>query len=102
MCTGVGGIKCAGNYAADMVPARESKAKGFAITLYLDSARHEFVEEFSTSNFVAIDANGVLVTPDSKSVLPSHTNKVIQKLAEDAGIEVRTHGELYFYLHASF
>jgi hypothetical protein len=66
----------AGNYAADLLPNMLGKKKGFPIGLYLDAKTNSFVEEFSTSNFVAVDAKGAFVTPNSPTVLPSITNKV--------------------------
>lgn len=81
---GVGNVKVAGNYAADLLPNMLSKKKGFPIGLYLDAATQSLVEEFSTSNFVGID-NGAkkFVTPQSPSVLPSITNKSLMRIAED-------------------
>jgi branched-chain amino acid aminotransferase len=46
------------------------------------------VEEFSTSNFVAITKSGVYLTPDSVSVLDSVTNASLEKLAVDMGLKV--------------
>jgi branched-subunit amino acid aminotransferase/4-amino-4-deoxychorismate lyase len=46
----------AGNYAADLLPNTEVKKKGFPIALYLDSKTNQYIEEFSTSNFLGIDA----------------------------------------------
>ena len=34
---GVGDVKCAGNYAADLYPNQKMKSKGFPISLYLDA-----------------------------------------------------------------
>lgn len=59
---GVGAVKCAGNYAADIVPAARAKKQGFPICLYLDAKEHRYVEEFSTSNFVAITKSNVYLT----------------------------------------
>ena len=47
-----------------------------------------YVEEFSTSNFVAITKSGVYLTPDSVSVLDSVTNASLEKLAVDMGLKV--------------
>lgn len=44
--------------------------------LYLDAKTNQYVEEFSTSNFVAISSTGAFVTPDSPTILPSITKKV--------------------------
>lgn len=85
---GVGNVKAAGNYAAGMRADFDTKAKGYPISLYLDSTHHEYVDEFGTSNFLAITKENTYVTPDSSSVLPSITNKSLQAIAQDMGIRV--------------
>jgi len=86
---GVGSVKVAGNYAADLLPNMLSKKKGFPVGLYLDAQTQSFVEEFSTSNFVGIDnAANKYVTPKSPSVLPSITNKSLMQIAADEGLVV--------------
>lgn len=85
---GVGSVKCAGNYAADIVPAKKSKDIGFPIGLYLDAKHHKYVEEFNTSNFVAITKSNTYITPDSCSVLGSITNLCLEVLAKDHGLTV--------------
>eukprot|EP00747_Dinoflagellata_sp_TGD_P219099 gnl/TRDRNA2_/TRDRNA2_91272_c0_seq1.p1 gnl/TRDRNA2_/TRDRNA2_91272_c0~~gnl/TRDRNA2_/TRDRNA2_91272_c0_seq1.p1 ORF type:complete len:464 (+),score=85.60 gnl/TRDRNA2_/TRDRNA2_91272_c0_seq1:58-1449(+) len=86
---GVGAAKVAGNYAADLLPATESKARGYPVCLYLDAATHTLVEEFSTSNFMGITEDGkTFVTPDSPAILPSVTNACLQQLAADMGLKV--------------
>lgn len=86
---GVGSVKVAGNYAADLLPNMLGKKRGYPIGLYLDAQTQTNVEEFSTSNFVGID-NGAkkYVTPKSPSVLPSITNKSLMQIAADEGYEV--------------
>mmetsp|Transcript_8708 Transcript_8708/g.11540 ORF Transcript_8708/g.11540 Transcript_8708/m.11540 type:complete len:409 (+) Transcript_8708:148-1374(+) len=86
---GVGNVKVAGNYAADLLPNMLSKKKGFQIGLYLDAKTQTHIEEFSTSNFVGIDnVNKRLITPKSPSVLPSITNKSLMQIARDIGFDV--------------
>jgi len=86
---GVGDCKTAGNYAADVVPSSLASARGFTVVLYLDAAEHKYVEEFSTSNFVAISKDGkTFVTPDSHSILGSITRFSLETLAKDAGLQV--------------
>jgi branched-chain amino acid aminotransferase len=86
---GVGNVKVAGNYAADLLPNMLSKKKGFPIGLYLDAQTQSTIEEFSTSNFVGIDnTNKKYVTPKSPSVLPSITNKSLMAIAKDEGLTV--------------
>lgn len=86
---GVGNVKVAGNYAADLLPNMLSKKKGFPIGLYLDAKTRSTVEEFSTSNFVGIQNDSKkFVTPKSSSVLPSITNKSLMTIAADEGFTV--------------
>jgi len=85
---GVGHVKAAGNYAAGMIGDFEGKAKGYPISLYLDSATHSFVDEFGTSNFLAITKDNRYVTPDSTSILGSITNDSLQMIAKDFGMKV--------------
>ncbi|NQZ67105.1 MAG: aminotransferase class IV, partial [Lentisphaeria bacterium] len=85
---GVGHVKVAGNYAADMLPNTKAKNMGYPINLYLDAQTRTYVEEFGTSNFIAITNDNKYVTPDSPSILPSITNKTLMALAEDMGLTV--------------
>lgn len=84
---GVGNVKVAGNYAADLLPNMLSKKKGYPISLYLDAKTQTLIEEFSTSNFVGIRDN-TFITPSSSSVLPSITNKSLMQIAKDMGMTV--------------
>ena len=86
---GVGAAKVAGNYAADLLPNIEAKKNGYPIGLYLDAKTNTYIEEFSTSNFLAIDKNGAYVTPKSEAILASITNKSLMELAAADGREVQ-------------
>ncbi len=92
---GVGGIKVAGNYAASLYAHEQAKKAGFAVELYLDAKEHRYVEEFATSNFVAITKDGAYVTPKSSSILPSITNLTLMELASDMGIDVQMRPVLF-------
>ncbi len=85
---GVGHVKVAGNYAADLEPHHLAEEKSFPINLYLDARELRYVEEFGTSNFIAITKDNTYVTPNSKSILPSITNKSLMDLAADDGLKV--------------
>jgi len=85
---GTGHIKTAGNYAASLYPTKKVKEKGCSVALFTDPARHEFIDEFGTSNFLAITRDGTYVTPLSSSVLPSITNLSLMQVAKDCGIPV--------------
>lgn len=88
---GVGHAKVAGNYAASLEPHHVAKERGFPVELYLDCREHRYVEEFGTSNFIAIDREGTYVSAQSSSILASITNKGLQQVAADLGhrVEVR-------------
>jgi len=83
---GLGSVKARGNYAAGLMGDKVGKKKGYPISLYLDSAEHKYIDEFGTSNFIGITADKKYVTPNSKSVLPSITNKSLMQLAQDLGL----------------
>eukprot|EP00166_Cyanidium_caldarium_P002906 ctg_282.g112 len=91
---GVGHVKVAGNYAADLKPSMEAKARGYPINLYLDAREQRYVEEFGTSNFAGIrylDERGdryVYVTPKSESVLAGITNRTLMELTQLEGMAV--------------
>lgn len=86
---GCGDCKAAGNYAADLESMVMAKNKGFAISLYLDGKERRYVEEFNTSNFVAITKDGRYLTPDMpRSVLAGNTNTVLRLIAADMGLKV--------------
>lgn len=83
---GSGHVKLSGNYAPVISVTDKAKAKGYAMNLFLDPKENKFIEEFATSNFVALsepDAEGkrTYVTPKSRSILPSITNRTLSEIA---------------------
>ena len=85
---GTGHIKAAGNYAASLLSSKIAHDNGCAVALFMDPAEHKYVDEFGTSNFLAITKDGKYVTPESSSVLPSITNMSLMTVAEGLGITV--------------
>ncbi len=92
---GVGHVKVAGNYAASLEPHNVAQGMGFPVELYLDAREHRYIEEFGTSNFVGITADGRYVTSKSASILPSITNMSLQQLASDMGMPVEVRPVLF-------
>jgi len=84
---GTGHIKVGGNYAASLVPAQRAHKDGYASVLFLDSSEEKFIDEAGPANFFGIKGN-TYVTPSSRSILPSITNKSLQVLAKDLGMKV--------------
>jgi branched-chain amino acid aminotransferase len=86
---GSGDVKAAGNYAADLESMVHAKKLGFPISLYLDGAERRYIEEFNTSNFIAITKDGRYVTPlNPRTILNSCTNQVLREIAADMGLKV--------------
>merc|ERR1719162_1282888 len=85
---GLGAVKAAGNYAADLFPVHEAHRKGYGTTLYLDAKQNRYLEEFSVANFVGITHDGRYVTPQSETILASTTNKMLQQIAASRGMIV--------------
>jgi len=84
---GTGTIKAAGNYAASLLPYYVAKKQYHCpVSLFLDPATHTYVDEFTTSNFLAVTKDGKYVTSLSDSILPSVTNKSLMQVAIDLGM----------------
>ncbi len=84
---GTGHLKVGGNYAASMTSAAKAHAEGYATTLYLDAKEKKYIDECGPANFFAIKDN-TFITPDSRSILPSITNKSLQEIAKKMGMRV--------------
>jgi len=84
---GSGSYKIGANYACTFKPYKFAHEQGYAELLYLNASTREFVDEFGSSNFFGIKGNKY-ITPLSDSVLPSITNKTLQQVAIDLGMEV--------------
>lgn len=89
---GTGTYKIAGNYGPVLRHQLAAKNEGFGITLHLDSATRTLIDEFSTSNFLAIQYQGeegkdekttTLVVPKSNSILESITTKSVIDVARE-------------------
>jgi len=85
---GTGRAKVGGNYAAALIAGKTAKAAGYSIEMFTDAKEHKYVDEFGTSNFIGITKDGKYKTPSSSSILGSITNKSLQQLAKDMGLEV--------------
>lgn len=84
---GTGCYKVGGNYAASLLSLKIAQDKGFATSLYLDAKEKKYIDEAGPANFFGIKDN-TYITPKSKSVLPSITNKCLMAIAEDMGMTV--------------
>lgn len=90
---GTGSAKLGGNYAPVFKYMSEAKHSGYTITLHLDSKTRTYIDEFSTSNFVAIQSDPAtqrptFVVPESSSILKSVTTKSLIELSKSFGWNV--------------
>lgn len=89
---GTGNAKVGGNYAPVLRWSDKARTEGYGITLHLDSARHEEIDEFSTSGFVGVIDKGnndvTLVVPDSDCVIDSVTSDSVQEIGRSYGWKV--------------
>lgn len=88
---GTGNAKVGGNYAPVLRWSDAARVRGFGITLHLDSARHEEIDEFSTSGFIGALVSGddvTLVVPDSHCIIDSVTSDSIQGIGRSFGWKV--------------
>lgn len=84
---GTGRWKVGGNYAASLGAGEHAHELGYSAVLYLDPKEKKYLDECGPANFFAIK-DGKYITPASESILPSITNRSLQQLARDMGIEV--------------
>ncbi len=84
---GTGNIKVGGNYAGSLNAIQHAHDHNFANVVFLDAKEKKYIDECGPANFFAIKDN-TYVTPESKSILPSITNKSLITLARDMGLKV--------------
>lgn len=84
---GTGHIKVGGNYAASLQPADRAKRDGFGSVLFLDAKENKYIDEAGPANFFGIK-NNTYITPKSKTILPSITNRSLEQIAIDMGLKV--------------
>lgn len=86
---GSGHAKLGGNYAPVLRWSDKAKREGYDITLHLDSARHEEVDEFSTCAFIGVTTSScgdvTIAVPNSNCIIESTTSDSILQLARSYG-----------------
>jgi len=90
---GTGRAKCAGNYAASLLPGRLAKERGCDQVLYLDAVERKYLEELGGMNvFLVFEENGqkVIHTPEkSGTILEGITRESLIATAREMGFEVK-------------
>ncbi|TGZ76765.1 branched-chain amino acid aminotransferase II [Ascodesmis nigricans] len=88
---GTGSAKIGGNYAPVLIHSEAARNAGYNITLHVDSQTRTYIDEFSTSGFLAIkyspEGKTKLVISDSKNIIRSVTASSVEQIAKDIGWE---------------
>ncbi|OFY65044.1 MAG: branched chain amino acid aminotransferase [Bacteroidetes bacterium RBG_13_42_15] len=84
---GTGCYKVGGNYAAGLTSGDLAHQQGYSAALYLDAKEKKYIDEAGPANFFGIRKNSY-ITPESRSILPSITNKSLMALAANMGMTI--------------
>ncbi len=85
---GTGHIKAGLNYAMSLHAIVDAHKEGYDENMYLDAATRTKVEETGGANFLFVTKDDKVVTPKSKSILPSITRRsLVQVAREYLGLE---------------
>ena len=79
---GTGHVKAGLNYAMSLHAIVEAHKNGFNENMYLDSATRTKIEETGGANIIFVTKDNEVVTPKSKSILPSITRRSLIYVAE--------------------
>jgi len=89
---GTGRAKCAGNYAASLLPGKVAKQRGCDQVLYLDAIHRKYLEELGGMNVFLVLQEGtrtVIATPEkSGTILEGVTRDSLITVARELGYEV--------------
>lgn len=84
---GIGAAKAAANYVASLQAAVRAKKAGYEQVLWLDSTKHEYVEEVGTMNFMVVIGDELVTPPLSDSILAGVTRDSVLTLAPELGLK---------------
>src|SRR6202167_6414381 len=88
---GTGAVKCGGNYAAAFAAQQQAVDKGCDQVVWLDAAKHRWVEEMGGMNLFFVSGSDVgdsIMTPAlTGTLLPGITRDSLLKLAPELGIK---------------
>jgi branched-chain amino acid aminotransferase len=84
---GTGAAKCAGNYAASLLPQQQASEHGCDQVMFADAAEHRWLEELGGMNVYLITTDNELITPElTGSILEGVTRDSILTLASEFGL----------------
>ena len=79
---GTGHVKAGLNYAMSLHAIVDAHNQGYNENMYLDSATRTKVEETGGANIIFVTKDNKVVTPKSKTILPSITRRSLMYVAE--------------------
>jgi branched-chain amino acid aminotransferase len=85
---GLGAVKAGANYAASLHAAQRAKRDGFDQVLWVDSTKHEYLEEVGTMNLFVVLGDTLVTPPLSDSILPGVTRDCVLTLAKDLSLKI--------------
>ena len=85
---GTGSAKCAGNYAASLLPDKLAKSQGYDNVLWLDAKEHTYIEECGTMNVFFVIDDTIITSPLSGTILPGITRDSVIGLLKDNNYKV--------------
>jgi branched-chain amino acid aminotransferase len=84
---GTGAAKCAGNYAASLLPMQQAADHGCDQVMFADAAEHRWMEELGGMNVYLVTTDNELITPElTGSILEGVTRDSILTLAPEFGL----------------
>jgi len=79
---GTGHVKAGLNYAMSLHAIVDAHKQGFNENMYLDSATRTKIEETGGANIIFVTKDNKIVTPKSKTILPSITRRSLMYVAQ--------------------
>ncbi len=83
---GIGAAKTGGNYAAGLLGQERAIRAGFDQVLWLDSVRHERLEELNAMNVMVVQGKNLVTPPLTDTILAGVTRRSVLELAPDLGL----------------
>ena len=85
---GLGAVKAGANYASSLQAAMRAKKEGYDQVLWLDGAKHEFLEEVGTMNLFLVLGDELVTPALGDTILSGVTRDSIITLAKARGMTV--------------
>ena len=79
---GIGSYKAGANYASGFYTKKIAQEKGASDVLFLDAKNQQYLDETGAANIIILTKDNQLISPNSKSILPSITRRSILEIAK--------------------